>query len=38
MAVGMTFPVLGCRAETSGFLGFAALAAAPFRVLEWVIE
>jgi hypothetical protein len=34
----MIFPALSHRAETSGFLGFAALAAAPVRALERVIE
>jgi hypothetical protein len=30
----MIFPALRRRAETSGFVGFAALAAAPIRALE----
>jgi hypothetical protein len=34
----MKFPALSRRVETSGFLGFSALAAAPVRALEWVIE
>jgi hypothetical protein len=38
MTVGMSFPALGRRVETSGFLGFAALAAAPILALERVIE
>jgi hypothetical protein len=38
MAVGVTFPALSRRAETSGFLVFSALAAAPMRALEQVIE
>jgi hypothetical protein len=38
MTIGMSFPALSRRAETYGFLGFAALAAAPIRALEQVIE
>jgi hypothetical protein len=34
----MSFPALSRRAETSGFLGFAALAAAPIRALERASE
>jgi hypothetical protein len=34
----MTSPALSRRAEASGFLGFAALAAAPVRALGKIIE
>jgi hypothetical protein len=34
----MIFPALSRRAEAPGFLGFAALAAASIRALEWFIE
>jgi hypothetical protein len=34
----MRFPTLKRRAEAFGFLGLAALAAAPIRALEQVIE
>jgi hypothetical protein len=38
MTDGMVFPALSRRAETSGFLGFAAPAAAPIWALERVSE
>jgi hypothetical protein len=38
MIVGMSFLALRRRAKTFGFLGFAALAAAPIRALERVSE